>query len=44
MTFLQTAKMNNVDPLPWLTQTLKCIVNGWPSSDLKALMPRHYGQ
>lgn len=32
--------MNNVDPWAWLTQTLKRIANGWPSSDVEALMPR----
>ena len=31
-TLLQTAKMNNVDPLAWLTQTLERIASGWPSS------------
>jgi len=41
-TLLQTAKMNNVDPQAWLTQTLERIVNGWPSSDLDALMPWNY--
>jgi transposase len=29
-TLLQTAKMNNVDPLDWLSQTLTRIVQGWP--------------
>lgn len=38
-TLLQTAKMNNVDPLAWLTQTLERIANGWPSSEIHALMP-----
>ncbi len=28
-TLLQTAKMNNIDPLAWLTQTLERIANGW---------------
>ena len=42
-TLLQTAKMNNVDPQAWLTQTLERIANGWPSSNLDALMPWNYG-
>lgn len=41
-TLLQTAKMNNVDPLAWLTQTLERIANGWPSSEIEALMPWNY--
>jgi len=36
---LQTAKMNNVDPFAWLTLTLQRIANGWPSSQIDALMP-----
>ncbi|MGY3347158.1 hypothetical protein ACVI1I_006252 [Bradyrhizobium sp. USDA 4459] len=38
-TLLQTAKMNNVDPLAWLALTLQRIANGWPSSEIDALMP-----
>ncbi len=38
-TLLQTAKMNNVDPLAWLTQTLIRMANGWPAHDIEALMP-----
>lgn len=34
--------MNNVDPLAWLTQTLERIANGWPSSEIDALMPWNY--
>jgi hypothetical protein len=41
-TLLQTAKMNNVDPVAWLTQTLERIANGWPSSEIDALMPWNY--
>ncbi len=33
-TLLQTAKMNNVDPLAWLTQTLIRMANGWPAHDI----------
>jgi transposase len=41
-TLLQAAKMNNVDPQVWLTQILKRIAKGWPSSDLDALMQWNY--
>jgi transposase len=41
-TMLQTAKMNTVDPQAWLTQTLERLANGWPSSDIDALMPWNY--
>jgi hypothetical protein len=41
-TLLQTAKMNGIDPLAWLTQTLERIANGWPSSEIDALMPWNY--
>lgn len=38
-TLLQTAKMNNVDPFAWFALTLQRIANGWPSSEIDALMP-----
>lgn len=38
---LQTAKMNDVDPHAWLTQTLERIAQGWPISQIDALMPWH---
>lgn len=41
-TLLTTAKMNGVDPHAWLTQTLERIANGWPNSDIDALMPWNY--
>lgn len=41
-TLLQTAKMNSVDPQAWLTQTLERLANGWPSSEIHALMPWNY--
>ncbi|TIO29645.1 IS66 family transposase [Mesorhizobium sp.] len=41
-TLLATAKMNNIDPHAWLTQTLERIANGWPNSDIEALMPWNY--
>ncbi|GCA52258.1 transposase IS66 family protein [Sinorhizobium sp. KGO-5] len=36
-TLLQTTKMNNVDPLAWLTQTLERIANARPSSEIDAV-------
>jgi transposase len=41
-TLIQTAKMNEVDPLAWLTQTLERIAAGWPSSEIDALMPWNF--
>jgi transposase len=41
-TLLQTARMNNVDPFAWLAQTLERIANGWPSSQIDAIMPWNY--
>lgn len=41
-TLLQTAKMNNVDPLAWLTQTLERIADRWPISQIDQLMPWNY--
>jgi hypothetical protein len=41
-TLLQTAKMNDVDPLTWLALTLQRIANGWPISQIEKLMPWNY--
>src|SRR6516165_7506139 len=41
-TLLQTAKMNDVDPHAWLTQTLERIAQGWPISQILALMPWNF--
>lgn len=41
-TLLQTAKMNGVDPLAWLTQTLQRIAAGWPNRELNRLLPWHH--
>ena len=41
-TLIQTAKMNEADPLAWLTQTLERIAAGWPASDIDALMPWNF--
>jgi transposase len=41
-TMLQTAKMNGVDPLDWLQQTLERIAQGWTISRIDHLMPWNY--
>jgi transposase len=41
-TLLQTAKMNDVDPHAWLTQTLERIAQGWPISQIDQLMPWNF--
>jgi hypothetical protein len=41
-TLLQTCKMNDVDPVAWLTQTLERIANQWPSTEIHRLMPWNY--
>ncbi len=41
-TLLQTAKMNDVDPLARLTQALERIANRWPISKIDQLMPWSY--
>lgn len=43
-TLLQTCKMNGVDPLAWLSQTLSRIAQGWPASEIEALMPWNFRQ
>lgn len=39
---LQTAKMNGVDPLAWLQQTLERIADGWTISRIDQLMPWNF--
>lgn len=41
-TLLQTCKMNCVDPLDWLSQTLTRIAQGWPVAEIEALMPWNF--
>ncbi|MDE4618732.1 IS66 family transposase [Sinorhizobium meliloti] len=41
-TLLQTCKMNGVDPLDWLSETLTRIAQGWPASEIEALMPWNF--
>ena len=39
---IETAKLNDVDPQAWLTDTLTRLAAGHPSTDLDALMPWHH--
>ncbi|MBB4346186.1 hypothetical protein GGE56_007675 [Rhizobium leguminosarum] len=39
---LANGKINAIDPQAWLTQTLERLANGWPSSEIDALMPWNY--
>jgi transposase len=41
-TLLQTAKMNDVDPNAWLTQTLERIAQGWSINRIDELMPWNF--
>jgi transposase len=41
-TLLQTAKMNNVDPYAWLSQTLTRLANQWPANQIEQLMPWNF--
>ncbi|PBB98892.1 IS66 family transposase [Mesorhizobium sp. WSM3862] len=41
-TLLQTAKMNGVDPLAWLSQTLTRIAQRWPVAEIEMLMPWNF--
>jgi transposase len=39
---IETAKLNLVDPLAWMTDTLTRLVNRWPASRIDELMPWAY--
>ncbi|RWA95058.1 IS66 family transposase [Mesorhizobium sp.] len=41
-TLLQTAKMNNVDPLAWLSQTLTRVAQRWSAAEIDMLMPWNF--
>jgi transposase len=41
---LETAKLNRVDPLAWLTDVLTKLVNLWPASRIDELMPWAYAK
>jgi transposase len=39
---IETCKLNNVDPLAWMTDALTKLVNLWPASRIEELMPWAY--
>ena len=39
---LETCKLNSVDPLAWMTDTLTKLVNLWPASRIAELMPWNF--
>jgi hypothetical protein len=39
---VETCKLNAVDPLAWMTDTLTKLVNLWPASRIDELMPCAY--
>jgi hypothetical protein len=39
---IETCKLNGVDPLAWMTDTLTKLVNLWPASRINELMPWAY--
>jgi len=39
---IETCKLNFVDPLAWMTDTLTKLVNLWPASRIIELMPWEY--
>ena len=39
---LATARLNNVDPNAWLTQTLERIAQGWPNKNIDDLLPWNF--
>lgn len=39
---LATARLNDIDPNAWLTQTLERIAQGWPNKDIDALLPWNF--
>ena len=39
---IETCKLNNVDPLAWMTDVLTKLVNLWPASRIEELMPWAY--
>jgi hypothetical protein len=41
---IETCKLNDVDPLAYLTDVLTRIVNGHPNSDIDKLLPWAYRQ
>lgn len=42
-TLIETCKLNDVDPLAWMTDVLEKLVNRWPASRIEELMPWAWG-
>jgi transposase len=42
--FVETCKLNKVDPLAWMTDVLTKLVNRWPASKIDKLMPWAYAK
>jgi transposase len=42
--FVETCKLNEVDPLAWMTDVLTKLVNRWPASKIDKLMPWAYAK
>jgi len=40
--FIETCKLNNVNPQVYLTDLLTRLVNGWPQNRIDKLMPWHW--
>lgn len=41
---IETCKLNAIEPLAWMTTTLERLVNGWPASRIRELMPWAYAK
>jgi len=41
---LATARLNDIDPNGWLTQTLERIAAGWPNKDIDPLLPQNFSR
>ncbi|MFL6935533.1 MAG: IS66 family transposase [Xanthobacteraceae bacterium] len=41
---LETCKLNDIDPLAWITDVLTKLVNRWPASRIDGLMPWAYAK
>lgn len=42
-TLIETGKLDEVDPLAWMTDVLTKLVNRWPASKIEHLMPWPFG-
>jgi hypothetical protein len=41
---IETCKLNSINPLAWLTDTLTKLINLWPASRIDELMPWAYAE